>query len=75
MVLVPGPAPVTTPVLTPTVTADVLLLLQVPPVIPALTPNVVAEPVQTINDVEPVMIGTALSVTVCVAVQPAPGVV
>ena len=53
--------------------ADPLLLLQVPPDIPALSDNVVVEVPHTTN--VPVIAGVKLSVTICVAEQPAPGFV
>jgi len=70
-VLVPGATPVIVPELEPTVT-KVLLLLQVPPVTPALKPNVVDDVPHTVN--VPEITGSALSVTTTVAVQPEPGV-
>ena len=68
IVLVPGAAPVIVPELEPTVT-KVLLLLQVPPVIPALNPNVVVEAPHTIN----VPLIVALPFTVITAVLPLDG--
>jgi hypothetical protein len=60
------------PELEPIVTY-VLLLLHVPPVTPALKPNVVADVPHTIG--VPEITGSAFSVTTRVATQPAPGVV
>ena len=75
MVLVPGNMPANTPVPGSIVKSAVLLLLQVPLVIPGLIPKVVELVPHTMNDVVPVITGTALSVTTTVEVQPAPGVV
>ena len=72
IMLVPGATPVIVPELEPTVT-KVLLLLHVPPVTPALKPNVVDDVPHTLD--VPVITGSAFSVTTAVAVQPAPGVV
>jgi len=54
-------------------TADGVPLLHVPPVAPALNPNVVEFVPQIIK--VPEITGVALSVTTWVAVQPEPGVV
>jgi hypothetical protein len=72
IVLVPGATPVIVPLFKPTVT-NVLLLLHVPPVTPALNPNVVDDVPHTVN--VPVIAGTALSVTTWLAEQPMPGLV
>jgi len=73
-VLVPGVTPVTAPVVELMVKLEVLLA-HVPVVIPGLIANVVELIPHTMNDVVPVITGTALSVTTTVEVQPAPGVV
>ena len=71
IVVVPGPVPVIIPVEGSIVAADALLLLQVPPGIPALKLNVVVVLPQTMN--VPAITGVELSVTTCVAEQPTPG--
>ena len=69
--LVPGATPVITPELEPTVT-NVLLLLHVPPVTPALNPKADVAVPHTVNI--PEITGTELSVTTWLVVQPEPGV-
>ena len=71
--LVPGATPDATPVPLTIDTADGVPLLHVPPVTPALNPNVVELVPQRMN--VPEITGVALSVTSWVAVQPAPVVV
>jgi hypothetical protein len=75
MVLVPGITPVKTPVPETIVKLPGVPLAHVPVVIPGLIPKVVELVPHTMNDVVPVITGTALSVTTTVEVQPAPGVV
>ena len=60
------------PEFNPTVTDEVLLLLQVPPVAPALRPKVASVYPHRLD--VPEITGSALSVTTIEAVQPAPGV-
>ena len=60
--LVPGVTPVTAPVVELMVKLEVLLA-HVPPVTPALNPNVVVFNPHTVNDVVPEITGVALSAT------------
>jgi len=73
IVLMPGATPDATPVPVTIDTADGVPLLHVPPDTPALNPNVVEFVPQIVN--VPEITGVALSVTIWVAVQPAPVVV
>jgi len=68
---VPDNTPVTFPVPLPTVATAVLLLAQVPPVVPSV--NVVVDPAQNGDDAE-IPTGVVLTVTIVVAEQPVPSV-
>lgn len=64
----PEEIPVTAPVVLPTVPTAGVLLLQVPPGVPSV--SVEADPTQTFN-VPVIVAGSALTVTVLIATQPA----
>jgi hypothetical protein len=71
MVAVPDETPLTTPLPVPTVATEVLLLLQVPPVVASLSVKVEATHTVEEPDIED---GAPLTVTLVVAMQPVPSI-